>query len=107
MSIQVTEEPIAVRTLHLEGDRSKTFRVEIYRPVLVDGVWRCLFVIEGAPENIGRVSTAGSDSYQALRMAMEGLPSFVEMFNKQFMNSKLRLHPGEEDLGFDLKLFKK
>lgn len=42
----------------------------------------------------------GTDSYQALILAIKSLHTMVDVFNKKFLSSKLRWEDGSDDLGF-------
>ncbi|MNL17717.1 hypothetical protein D3C87_1388260 [compost metagenome] len=89
---------VAVRELSIEGDSSKKVRVEICQPQLSpDGIYRCEFRIEGAPEGMTNINVGGVDSYQALCLAIRSIANVVDDYNKKYCHSKLQWM-GETDL---------
>lgn len=96
--VDISCSVIATRELSLEGDNTKKIRVEVFQPQLSpDGMYRCEFRIQGAPEGMTNVHVGGVDSYQALCLTLKSIATVVDVYNKKYCNSKLRWM-GEEDL---------
>ena len=94
-------KPIATRTLYEIDNPEKTYLVEIFAPKLsADGLYRCEVRIEHAPQGLNQMFIGGSDSYQALILAIKSLHVMVDVFNKKFLGSRLRWENGSDDLGF-------
>lgn len=91
---------IATRELSLEGDPSKKIKVEVFQPYLrADGLYRCDFSIEGAPKDLSNLHVGGADSYQAICLALSTISTIVDIFNREYCDSKLRWM-GNENLDF-------
>ena len=97
-------KPIATRVLYNVEDKSEKYSVHVFAPVLTpNGVYQCKIRIDGAPEGLNEMDIGGTDGYQALLLAIESLYEMVEVFNKNFMNSKLRWNEDSVlDLGFSV-----
>ena len=98
------EKPIATRTLYVLGENSNMCLVEIYAPTINQyGTFDCEVRIENAPEGLNRMVAGGSDSYQALILAVKMLDGMINAYNKNYMNSKLRWDDDANlDLGFSV-----
>ena len=98
------EKPIATRTLYVLGEKSNKCLVEIYAPAINQyGTYDCEVRIENAPEGLNKMIAGGSDSYQALILAVKMLNGMINVYNKNYMNSKLRwFNDSETDLGFSV-----
>lgn len=94
-----SRKPIAVRELSLKNKKKK-IKVEIFAPHRSqDGLYRCEFRIEGAPEGLSELHVAGIDSYQALTLTFKAVAGAIEAFNRECCASKLQWMDGE-DLNF-------
>lgn len=98
------EKPIATRTLYVMGEKEKKCIVEIFAPLKNQyGAYDCEVRISNAPEGLDKMLIGGTDSYQALKLAIETLHTMVNAFNKNYMDSKLRWHDDAKiDLGFSV-----
>lgn len=101
---KVAVKPIASRTLYVVDNPTTTIVVEIFEPKEnLSGAYECEIRIQDAPEGLGRMVAGGSDSYQALLLGIKMLSTMVDVFNTDFMDSKLRWHDDSVlDLGFNV-----
>ncbi len=92
----------ASRTLYVAGKSTTKCIVQIYAPVLNQhGTFDCEVQIENAPEGLNKMTAGGSDSYHALLLAIKMLHGMINVYNTNYMDSKLRwVDDSESDLGF-------
>ena len=95
---------IANRVLYIVDEKSKKCNIEIFSPVTKpDGFYYCKIKIENAPEGLDSMEISGTDSMQALLLAVGCLDAMVTTFNERYMNSKLRWEDDTIlDLGFSV-----
>lgn len=83
---------IATRKLFRADDSAIIVVAEVFAPYFDESrnSWSCEFKLSNAPPGLAQMTMGGSDSYQALKIALETLKTHIEILNERHMDNQLR-----------------